>query len=238
MKETKKFYENLYKSRDDTLENIDLEEYMTDNEVMKLSNDQANNTEGILTYKEISNTLYKMKSDKSPGISRLTAEFFKVFWKRLGHFVLRSINAGFNNKELSLTVTQHQGIITCIPKENKPKNFLKNWRPLTLLDVVYKIASGAIANRLKQVLDIIICKDQTRFIKGRYIGENTHLIYDLMNYTEQNNIPGLLLLTDFEKAFDSLSWSFIQKVLKFLNFGPSICRRIETFYSNITSSVI
>ena len=93
---------------------------------------------------------------------------------------------------------------------------------------------------MKQVLDIIICKDQTGFIKGRYIGENTHLIYDLMNYTEQNNIPGLLLLVFFyfEKAFDSLSWSFIQKVLKFLNFGPSICRWIETFYGNIISSVI
>ena len=236
LKETKQFYENLYKSRDDSLEDIDLEDYMKDYEVMKLSNDQANNIEGILTYKEISNTLYKMKSDKSPGISGLTAEFFKVFWKRLGHFVLRSINAGFNNKQLSLT--QRQGIITCIPKENKPKNFLKNWRPLTLLDVVYKIASGAIANSLKQVLDIIICKDQTGFIKGRYIGENTRLIYDLMNNTKQNNIPGLLLLIDFEKAFDSLSWSFIQKVLKFLNFGPSICRWIETFYSNIISSVI
>ena len=59
-----------------------------------------------------------------------------------------------------------------------------------------------------------------------------------MNYTEQKNIPGLLLLTDFEKAFDSLSWSFIQKVLKFLNFDPSVCRWIETFYRNITSSVI
>ena len=59
-----------------------------------------------------------------------------------------------------------------------------------------------------------------------------------MNHTEQNNIPGLLLHIDFEKAFDSLSWSFIQKVLKFLNFGPSICRWIETFYNNITSSVI
>ena len=185
LKETKKFYENLYKSRDDTLENIDLEEYMKDNEVMKLSNGLANNIEGILTYKEISNTLYKMKSDKSPDISGLTAEFFKVFWKRLCHFGLRSINAGFNNKELSLT--RHQGIITCIPKKNKSKNFLKNWRPLTLLDVVYKIASGAIANMLKQVLDIIICKDQTGFIKGRYIGENTRLIYNLTNYTEQIN---------------------------------------------------
>ena len=64
------------------------------------------------------------------------------------------------------------------------------------------------------------------------------LICDLMNYTEQNNIPGLLLLIDFEKAFDSVGWSFIQKVLKFVDFGPTIRRWIETFYNSITASVI
>ena len=58
---------------------------------------------------------------------------------------------------------------------------------------------------MKRVLDGIIEKIQTGFIKGKYIGESTRLIYDLMNHTEQNNIPGLLLLIDFEKAFDSLS---------------------------------
>ena len=59
-----------------------------------------------------------------------------------------------------------------------------------------------------------------------------------MNYTEQNNIPGLLLLIDFEKAFDSLSWSFINKAMKYLNFGESLIHWIETFYKNITSAVI
>ena len=59
-----------------------------------------------------------------------------------------------------------------------------------------------------------------------------------MKHTEQKNIPGLLLLIDFEKAFDSLSWSFIQKALTFLNFGYSLRRWIHTFYSNITSAII
>lgn len=233
---TKEFYENLYKSRDNILEDISLESYMKDNKIPKLSNEDADKIEGMLTYKEISNTLYNMKSDKSPGISGFTAEFFKIFWKQLGHFVLRSLNLGFQTGELS--ITQRQGLITCIPKEDKSNIFLKNWRPLTLLDVGYKIASGTVANRLKLVLDKIVDKDQTGFLKGRYIGENTRLIYDLMHYTEQNNIPGLLLLIDFEKAFDSLSWSFITKVLKFLNFGPTVRRWIQTFYNNITSSVI
>ena len=209
---------------------------MKEIKMTKLSKEQANNIEGLLTYKEISNSLHQMKSAKSPGISGFTAEFFKTFWRQLGYFVLRSLNLGFHKGELS--ITQRQGLITCIPKEDKAKNLLKNRRPLTLLDVVYKIASGAIANRLKTVLDILIDKDQTGFIKGRFIGENTRLIYDIMNFTEHNDIPGLLVLIDFEKAFDSLTWSFIQKALKFLKFGSTICKWIKTFYNNITSSVI
>ena len=67
------------------------------------------------------------------------------------------------------------------------------------------MASGCIADRIKQFLDKIIHKDQSGFIKGRYIGENIRLMYDIMHYPESHNIPGLLLLVDFEKAFDSVS---------------------------------
>lgn len=236
LKETESFYKKLYENKDDTLENINIEEYMQNTKINRLSEQEAIKLEGPLTFKEISDALYKMKHDKSPGMSGFSAEFFKVFWRQIGFFVLRSLNLGYKNRELS--TCQRQGIITCIPKENKSKHYLKNWRPLTLLDSVYKIASGAIANRLKSVLDYIISKDQTGFIKGRYIGENTRLIYDLMNYTEQNNIPGLLLLIDFEKAFDSLSWSFIFKAMKYLNFGESVIGWIEAFYKNISSAVI
>ena len=137
-----------------------------------------------------------------------------------------------------LSISQKQGVVTCIPKENKPKLYLKNWRPITLLDTVYKIASGSIANRIKPNLDSLIDKDQTGFIQGRYMGENTRLLYDLINHTEQKEIPGRLLLIDFEKAFDSLSWSFIRKALKFLNFGESFRRWIDVFYKGISSAVI
>lgn len=62
----------------------------------------------------------------------------------------------------------------------------------------------------------LISCDQTGFINGRYIGENTGLIYDIMNYTDEINIPGLLLKIDFEKAFDTTSWKFTNKTLDFL----------------------
>ena len=106
-----------------------------------------------------------------------------------------------------------------------------------MLNTTYKIASGVIARRLKTVLNKLIKGDQTGFIAGRYIGENTRLIYDTMKYTEEKDIPGLIMLIDFEKAFDSVSWKFIQKTLEFFKFGPSICKWISTFQRNISSSI-
>ena len=95
-----------------------------------------------------------------------------------------------------------------------------------------------IANRIKQVLDKIIHKDQTGFIKGGYISENVRLIYNIMHCTESHNIPGLLLLVDFEKAFDSVAWSFIEKALDIFNFKVSRKKMIKTLYNNSQSCVL
>ena len=151
-----------------------------------------------------------------------------MFWKHLGHFIVRSINFGFKKGELS--VRQKEGIITCIPKENKSRYNMKNYRPISLLNCIYKIASDAIANRFKTTLHKLIHKDQTGFISGRYLGENSRLVYDIMHCAEQYNLKGLLLLIDFEKAFDSISWSFINKVLSFFGLGKSIISWVNLFF--------
>ena len=130
-----------------------------------------------------------------------------------------------------------QCIISCIPKGNKPRNLLKNWRPISLLSVIYKMNYLAIANRLKRVLKIIISKMQTGFLSGRFIGENARLIYDILHITEEKQIPGLLMLIDFEKAFDSVSWDFLYAVLKFFNFGDAFIKWITIFNKNIKAYV-
>lgn len=177
-----------------------------------------------------------MKSNKSPGSDGFSAEFFKFFYNDIKTFIKRAINEGY--REGKLSVTQRQGLITCLPKGDKPKQFLKNWRPITLLNVIYKIASGCIAERIKSVLTKLISEDQTGFINGRYIGENTRLMYDILHITDTLNIPGLLLMVDFEKAFDSVSWNFILQVLNFFNFGESLKQWVRVFYNDISSSVI
>lgn len=230
----RKFYEKLYsepnKIGDNSIENI-IGENRT-----KLSNEEAESLEGEITLKELSEALKNMKNEKSPGLDGFTVEFFKFFWPDLGTFILRSINYGFQIGELS--ITQKQGIITCLPKPNKCRHFLKNWRPISLLNVIYKMASAVIANRLKTVLDKLISEEQKGFISGRFIGENVRIIYDVLFETKRQEIPGLILSIDFEKAFDTVSWKFIHKVLKYYNFGPSIISWIRLFQNGSESCII
>ena len=100
---------------------------------------------------------------------------------------MRATNNSFKIDELS-TAQQH-GTITLIPKDNKFRQFLTNYRPICLLNTMYKTASAATAYRIKTVLDKLINEDQSGFIAGRFIGESTRTIYDVMQLSEEQNIP-------------------------------------------------
>ena len=136
-----------------------------------------------------------------------------------------------------LTVNQRRGIISLLPKGNKHRENLKNWRPISLLNVTYKLLSWVIARRLRSVMDVLIHESQRGFISGRFIGENTRLLYDCMHYFNDHEIPGFLLLLDFEKAFDSVSWKFIFNVLNYFNFGPNLISWIHIFFNEFSLCV-
>ena len=136
-----------------------------------------------------------------------------------------------------LTQDQRLGIINLIPKKDKDLCFLKNWRPVSLLNTDYKILAKTLANMLHKVIAKIIVDDQVGYIKGRYIGENIRKIFDLLNYTEENDIEAIIALIDFEKAFDSIEWTFLFKTLRSFNFGDSFISWIKLLYTDISSYV-
>ena len=158
------------------------------------------------------------------------------FFDLVGPDLAASRNSGYDKGKLS--ISQRRGTIPLIPKEGASLSLLQNWRPITLLNVDYKIATKAIAKQLEPLLPKLIHPDQTGFIKGRYIGENIRLISDIMDITLKRKIPGILISLDCQKAFDSLEWPFMQRVLELFNFGASINNWIKVFYTDIESAVM
>ena len=126
----------------------------------------------------------------------------------------------------------------CLRKAEKIVLSSKTWGPISLVNVDTKIMSKVIAATLKKVLPIIIHYNQTGYVKGRFIGEAIRSIFDIIDFTAKENIPGLLLFIDFQKTFDSVEWEFLIESLKKLNFGRDFLQWVKTFYNNIQSRVI
>ena len=88
------------------------------------------------------------------------------------------------------------------------------------------------------MIELLIHPDQTGFVKGRYIVENIKLIADFIEQTRKLNLSGVLLSLDFQKAFDTLKWSCIHRVLKLYNFGDGLINWVKVFYTHIESAIL
>ena len=84
----------------------------------------------------------------------------------------------------------------------------------------------------------LVHPDQSGYIKGRYIGTNIRTIADIIDFTQEKGIEGIILLVDFEKAFDSVRWSFLKKTLNKFGFGDNFIKWIDTIYTNPESTVL
>ena len=190
----------------------------------------------MVTQEECTNALKDFDSSKTPGTDGLPAEFYRFFWPDIGHDLIASYNFSFQHGMLSMS--QRRGIISLIPKKSKDKTILESLRPISLLNVDYNILTKVIAKRIEKVLPTLINPDQTGYVKGRYIGENVSLIYDLIHYADKLNQKGIAVFLDFKKAFDSIEWNYLLETLQPFNFGNDIQNWIKIFYNNVTSCVL
>ena len=172
-----------------------------------LSEKEKKSCEGLVNEEECTNALKDFNNNKTPGTDGLPAEFYRFFWPDICHDLLASYN--FASQHDMLSISQRRGIISLIPKKSKDKTILENLRPISLLNVDYKILTKVIAKRIEKVLPTLIHPDQTGYVKGRYIGENVRLIYDLIHYTDKLNQKGITIFLDFKKASDSIEWNYL-----------------------------
>ena len=201
----------------------------------KLTEDQRDQCEGRINQGECIEVLKEMKLNKSPGNDGLSVEFYVTLWQVIGDLVLAAFNDTFTVKELS--PSQKQAIITLIHKDGKDPMLINNYRPISLLNVDYTILTKILSKRIKNLLNGIVSVDQVGYLKERNIGDAIRLIEDMIFHTSNLKIQGFLLAIDFEKAFDSVSHVFLQKVLHSYGFGPTFCEWIKILYTNAQSCV-
>ena len=98
-----------------------------------------------------------------------------------------------------MPITVRLGVIALIPKGNKDSIYISNWRPLMLLETLSKLLSSTLASRLKPILDKILEDEQKAYVPGRFISECTRNTFYIFKHAKENNLPGMIMLVDFEK---------------------------------------
>ena len=226
------YYKKLYSDvpiREDLLTDLDLP-------FSKLNEEDLALTEGAISEKECLEALKSMQNGKTPGLDGLPADFYYFFWHDIKTLVLNSLNYAFATDRMSQD--QRIGIITLIPKKDKVRTILKNWRPISLLTVDYKLIAKCLAKRLEKVLPKIVSQSQYAYIKDCYIGENVRAVSDINDYLKNKKQTGIILQIDFEKAFDSVNWKFMDFVLNNFGFGETFKKWVKIMYSDISSAVL
>ena len=183
--EIKSLYSKLYERHSQKNEQEFLN-FLAELNTPKLSVDDQRLCEGKLMVTEFWNALSAMQNNKTPGNDGLTKEFYLCFFNELGKLLVETLNFSYEKGELS--TSQKQAVITLIKKKDKDSRFIKNWKPISLINVNVKVTSEALAERMKKVVHGIIHCDQTAYVKGWYIGESVRLIDDLLTYADQENL--------------------------------------------------
>lgn len=189
----------------------------------------------IVTEEEIREVVFRMPSSKSPGPDGYTSEFFKSAWSVIGKDLTNAVQSffskGFLPKGLNAT------ILALIPKKDRAQE-MRDYRPISCCNVLYKVISKIIANRLKGTLPQCISYNQSAFIKDRLLVENLLLATEIVkDYHKEDVSPRCAIKIDIAKAFDSVNWQFLLNTLGALNMPEEFIHWIKLCVCTASFSV-
>jgi len=166
---------------------------------------------------EFKAAIWECDSYKCPGPDGINLGFFKDFWDLLKIDLLNIFGEFFRHGKL--TKGLNSTFIALIPKVESPQR-VADFRPISLVSSVYKILSKVLANRLRMVVGNVVSTSQSGFIKGRQILDVILIANELVDDAKKNKKELLMFKVDFEKAYDSVDWGYLDEVMGKMNFPP------------------
>ncbi|MCH80381.1 hypothetical protein A2U01_0001148, partial [Trifolium medium] len=203
----------------------------------KITQDMYDHLSEDFTAEEVFNAIKDMKILVAPGPDGLPAKFYHTYWDIIGNDITK----------MALQVLNHEGNpepfntthICLIPKITNPSQ-PSEFRPISLCNVTLKIITKTIANRIKTILPDIISPNQSAFVPGRLITDNSLIANEIFHYlsqtTRQTGFVGIK--TDMAKAYDRLEWDFLQATLESMNFPTKMTNNILKCVSTVSFSIL
>ncbi|KAL8119408.1 hypothetical protein AgCh_016796 [Apium graveolens] len=188
--------------------------------IPKLVSDQHNSDLlSPISDEEVKDALFHMHPDKAPGPDGMTPAFFQKNWSTLGNDIIHLTRNFFMTGVIGDNMNATN--IVLIPKKKHP-TFLTELRPIALCNVVMKVVTKVIANRLKKVLETVISDTQSAFLPGRLISDNVMISFEIMHYLKRKKFgkEGFMALKlDMSKAYDRIEWKFLKEILLTMGFS-------------------
>ena len=185
-------------------------------QLQRLSNAEAEGLEQPFTEVEIHAALMGMNGDKAPGPDGFTVAFWQFCWEFAKEEIVDLFKEFFEEKSFAKSL--NSTFLVLIPKKGGAED-LGDFRPISLLGGLYKLLAKVLANRIKEVLDKVVSPDQNAFVKGRQILDASLIANEVVDYWFKRKEKGLICKLDIEKAYDSINWNFLMKVMRKMGFG-------------------
>lgn len=187
------------------------------------------------TEEEIDMAVAACDGNKAPGPDGFNFNFVKTAWDVIKTDVYKTIRTFWDTSQLPKGC--NTALIALIPKVETPKGF-HDFRPISMVGCVYKIISKVLARRLQQVMEHLVGPLQSSFIKGRQILDGALIASEIIESCKRQKTKATLLKLDFHKAFDSLSWNFLDWVQEQMGFPPKWRSWIKACVMSASASIL
>jgi len=182
--------------------------------------------------------LFQMAPLKSPGPDGFSADFYQKNWDTVGGDVCKAVLEFLNGGRFDAGLNSTN--IVLIPKVNSPSNPSDFW-PISLCNVLYKIISKVLANRLKCFLPTIVSLEQSAFVPSRLISDNVLVAFESL-HSMSSRMSGkkgfMALKLDMSKAYDRLEWDFLEAMLRKLGFSQRWINLVMQCVRTVSYSIL